>query len=224
MTIAAHITSTDPLGLATAGVINLKSITPSTPRNYLEAVNPGGRSIANAIKVLRPLIQYDIVYELLDTASLVLPFGVAVNTNFLLTSASCNSAPEKYPEVTVSCIRPSAANMIKAYSGGVAVVLTCVGGMGIVNKFGATSTAAFISSQASVSMKNLDAVDEVSGDFLVGGIYRYGFKLECQMEAYGEITIPVAAHATPNKPATPKETAEGWQIYPASFWKYLDPI
>jgi hypothetical protein len=218
---SVHITSTDPLGLGTAGVINVKSITPSTPRSYAEVLLSSGKYKADALKVLKPLDQFEIVYELLDTASLVLSFGVAVNTSYIITAANCACGPDKYPLVTVTCIKPTAINMLKASTEG--VTLTCVGGYGIVNKWGATSTGAFVSSNASISMQTLDAMDETSGDFLVGGLYYFGYKQEMSFEAYGAITAPAGAHATPNKPATPKETAEGWQIFPASFWKYMSP-
>jgi hypothetical protein len=216
----AHITSTDPLGLASAGIINLKSITPSTPRGYVEVLLADGKYSPTALKVIRPLEQWDIVYELLDTASLVLNFGVAFNTAFLLTAASCTCGPEAYPQVTVTAIKPSSAGMIKA---GTSKSLTCAGGFGIVNKWGATSALSFISSSCSISMQAIDAMHESTGDFLVDGLYRYGFKQECQAEAYAAIVAPVASHAFPNAPATPKETAEGLQVYSASWWTYLDP-
>jgi hypothetical protein len=221
MTVAHHITTADPLNLATAGVINLKSLTPSTQKGYAEVLLATGKYKASALKVLKPLEQWDIVYELLDTASLVVAFGAAVNTNYLVTAYACSCGPEKYPEVTLTCIKPSAANLIKAYAS--AISLTAVGGFGIVNKWGATSTDNFISSQCSISMQAIDRMHESSGDFMVGGIYRFGFKQECSAEAYGAITTPVGAHATPNKPTTPKETAEGAQSYTASWWTYLDP-
>ena len=71
-------------------------------------------------------------------------------------------------------------------------------------------------------MQAIDAMDEVSGDFMVDGIYRYGFKQECQIEAYGAITVTVGATAIPNDPTTPKETAAGRQVYSKSWWTYLD--
>jgi len=216
----AHITSTDPANLA-SDVIELRSIKPSTPRSYLEVLGNDGRYKASALKVLNPLSQWDLTYWLYDTASLVIPFGVALNTNYLVTAFSCQCDPQNYPVVNLSIIKPSAANLIKAYPNSVEV--TVVGGMGIVNKFGATSTASFISSQCSVSMQSLDAQHETSGDFEVGGIYRFGFKQEVQVAAYAAITIPGGAHASPNAPATPEETVDGWQIYNASFWTYLDP-
>jgi hypothetical protein len=218
---SVHITSTDPLGLGSDGVINVKSITPSTPRSYSEVLLSSGKYKADALKVLKPLEQFEIVFELLDTASLVLPFGIAVNTDYIITGASCACGPDKYPLVTVTCIKPTNITMLKASSAG--VTLTCVGGFGIVNKWGATAAEAFISSNCSVTMTALDSMDETSGDFLVGGLYYFGFKQEMSFEAYGAITAPAGAHASPNAPTTPKETAEGWQIYPASFWQYLDP-
>jgi len=215
-----HSTSEDPLDLAEAGVINLVSLTPSTPRSYVEVLLSTGKYSADALKVIRPLEQWEIVYELLDDASLVLPFGIAVNTNYLITAADATCQPEAYPLVSVSIIKPSSATMIKA---GTEYDFTIAGGYGIVNKWGATSASSFVSSAASISMQSLDLMDEASGDFLVDGIYRFGFKMECQAEAYAAIVTPVAAHATPNAPATPNEKREGPQTYSASWWTYLDP-
>lgn len=223
MTTAVHITSADPLDFAEEGVIELVSIKPSTPRSYAEVPNSAGKYIAAALKVLKPLEQWDITYRLLDTASLVLTFGVAVNTNYLLTAGACSCGPDKYPEVTVTAIKPSSAAMIKAYVGA-AITQTFVGGFGIVNKFGATSTASFISSQCSISSQALEAMHETSGDFEADSLYRYGFKQECNATAYAAIVIPVAAHATPNAPATPTENEAGFQTYEASWWTYLDPF
>jgi hypothetical protein len=217
---SVHISSSDPLGKASAGVINLTSITPSTPRSFVEVLLSTGKYDISSLKTIKPLEQWDLTYELLDTASLSLSLGVAQNTSYLITALSCSCAPDKYPEVNVTIIKPSAANKIKANGSGVAVAL--VGGFGVVNKFGATSTAAFVSSQMSISLQTLEAMEETSGDFMQAGIYHFGFKQECQAEAYAAITIPAGAHAQTNAPTTPKETREGWQIYPAAWWTYLD--
>lgn len=219
MTVA-HITSADPLGLAVAGVIDLRSITPSTPRSFVEVLLSSGKYLPSALKTIKPLEQWDLVYDLYDTASMAVILGVAMNTDYLVTALSCNCGPEKYPQVSLSIIKPSAANLIKA---GTSITVTMVGGFGIVNKWGATSSLSFISSGMSVSMQSIDAMHETSGDFLVDGIYRFGFKQECTAEAYDAIVTPVGAHAVPNAPTTPKETAEGLQTYSASWWTYLDP-
>lgn len=217
----AHITSSDPVDLAVAGSVNLKKLTPSTPRGYLEVMAPSGKMIPSGVRVLNPLQQWEIEYELLDDASLTLVFGAAVNTDYLITAASVNCQPKKNPIVNITVIKPSSAGMIKAYAG--TVELTLVGGEGIVNKFGATAAASFISSQATVSMQSLDADNETSGDFEADGIYRFNFKLDVTMEAYGAITIPAGADLVHNAPATPSEAPEDWQKYQASFSTYMDP-
>lgn len=221
MTLGVHITTADPLGYEAPGVIELVSIKESTPRSYGEVLNSAGKYLAAALKVLKPLEQWDMVYRLHDTASLAVVFGAAVNTNYMISSLSCSCGPDKKPELNISCIKPSSAAMIKAYAS--AISQTFVGGHGIVNKWGATSTASFISSQATVEMQNLEAMHETSGDFEADGIYRFGFKLACQLTAYGAITIPSGAHASPNAPVTPAQSEDGWQTYDASFWTYLDP-
>jgi hypothetical protein len=216
-----HISTTDPLGLADAGVVNLISITPSQSKTFAEVLESAGKYIAAAIKTTQPLDQFECVYELLDDADVDVVLGVAFNTSYLVTAVSCSCGPDKYPQLTVTAIKPSSAGMIKANGAG--ITLNFVGGFGIVNKFGATAASAFISSQSSVSMQSLEAMDETSGDFLADGIYRFGFKEECSVEAYGVITAPTGATAIPNQPATPKESREGWQVYSASWWTYLDP-
>jgi hypothetical protein len=216
-----HISTTDPLGLAVAGEVNLVSITPSQSKSFAEILGPDGLYIAAALKTTKPLDQIECVYDLLDSASVDVVLGVAFNTSYLVTAVSCSCGPDKYPQLTVTAIKPSSAGMIKAY--GTGITLNYVGGFGIVNKFGATAASAMISSQSSVSMQSLEAMDETSGDFLADGIYRFGFKEEASCEAYGAITTPTGAHAITNQPATAKESREGWQVYSASWWTYLDP-
>jgi len=221
MTLGVHITSTDPLDYADPGVIELVSIKPSTPRSYAEAINSEGKALAAALQILKPLEQWDLVYRLHDTAALDVMFGVAVNTSYLVMAASLSCSPDKQPLLTITAIKPSNAAMIKA--NGTGFTFSVVGGFGIVNKHGATSTASFISSQASVSVQMLEAMHETTGDFETDGIYQFVPKLEAQVTAYAAITTPVGAHATPNAPTTPTETEDGWQVFEASFWTYLDP-
>lgn len=216
-----HISSDDPLDLAEAGVINLTGINWSQSKGYVEILSPAGLYLAAALKATKPLDQVQVDYELLANASLTVALGALINTDYLISAITCACGPDKYPAVSVTAIKPSAPGLVKEY--GSAIDLTFAGGFGIVNKFGATSASAFVSSNCSISMQQLEAMHETSGDFLADSIYRYGFKQEVSCEAYGAIVIPVGAHASPNAPASPKETREGWQIYSASFWTYLDP-
>lgn len=218
MTVA-HITTADPLGFASAGVINLVSMTPSQNSGVVEVLGPDGVFIAAAVKKTKPLDQLDNVYELLDTASLAVIFGAILATNYLPSTWSCNCGPEKYPEVALGVIKPSAAGLLKANAAPKTV--TAVGGFGIVNKWGATSTKSFVSSQSTVEQLAIDVMDEASGDFAALGIYRYGFKQSCTVVAYGPITPPVGATVVTNGPTAPTEARDQMQTYTASWWTYL---
>ena len=210
----------DPLGLGsiTDGPILVTDITGGPRKDYAEVLGGDARYIDSAVKELRPIEEWTISYELLTGASLTVPLGVPVNTNYLVTAVSGSSGPDAYPTASVTAIKPSNANKIKNYVGA-AVTFDMVGGFGIVNKHGMTAASAFISTSASISMSTAEALEETSGDYLLGGIYHYGFKLEGSGEAYGAITIPANAKLTDSDT---RESREGWQTYSASWWSYVD--
>ena len=216
-----HITTADPIGLGSldgSSGINIKGVSGGPVRNYLESIAGNGKPISAAVKSLKPIEEYTIEYELLDGASFTLAFGVAVNTNYLVTAFNANCGAEVRPTCSVTVIKPSAANLIKAYAG-TACSITIAGGMGIVEKWGATAAGSFVTSQCSISMQTLEAMNETSGDYDVGGIYQYAFKKECTVEAYGAITLPTSYLTAETK----REGADQIQIFAKSFWSYMDP-
>jgi hypothetical protein len=217
-----HVTSADPLGLGTldgSNGINVVAINGGPVRQFHEVLAGNGKYIGSAVKILKPIEEWTVDYELLDGASFSLAFGVLVNSSYLVTAFSASHGAENRPTVSVTAMKPSAANLIKAYAGG-AVSVTLAGGFGIVEKWGATAAAAFLSAQCSISMQTLEGMDETSGDFMVGGIYHYGFKKEVSVEAYGAITVPAGSHYGESKK---RQGRDQIQIYSTPFWSYMDP-
>lgn len=219
-----HMVTADPLGLGTAnGIIHLVGLRGGPSKEFHEVLGGAGKYRADGVVTLRPVEVWQISYELLEGASLTLAFGVAVNTNYLITGASANCVNSDYPQITVDVIKPSAANLIKAYTGTVQLVIE--GGYGVVNKFGSTSTKDFASSSCTIEMQSIDIPKEVAADgisdYAVGDIYRYGFKESCTAQAHGAITTPVGAYV-PEQPI--EETRDNVKLYNASWWKYMDPM
>ncbi len=217
-----HVTSADPLGIGTldgSNGINIVNIAGGPERQFHEVLAGNGKFIQAAVKILKPIEMWTIDYELLDAASFSLAFGVLVNSNYLVSAFQANCGAEVRPTISVSAMKPSAANLVKAYAGG-AVVVTMAGGFGIVEKWGATSAGQMVSSSCNISMQTLEGMNETSGDFDVGGIYHYAFKKNVSIEAYGAITPPALSHYGESKK---REGRDGIQIYSMPFWYYLDP-
>jgi hypothetical protein len=219
-----HIATADPLGIGTldgSTEINVTELSGGNVKEFHEVLAGNGRHIQAAVKELRPNEEWSIAYELLDGAAFSLAFGVPVNTDYLITSFSASCGPDSRPTVNVTAIKPSAAGKIKSYAGGGAITIAMSGGFGIVEKWGATSTGAFLSSSCNISMQTLEAMEETSGDFLDAGIYHYGFKKEVSVEAYAAITPPANSKVTD---APTRESREGWKVFASSFWLYMDAI
>jgi len=216
-----HIAGSDPLGIGsiTGGVINIVDISGGPRSDFHEVLASSGKFINSAVKALRPIEEWSIQYELLDTASFSVAFGALVNTDYIVTSLSASCGPDARPTVQVTAIKPSAAAKVKAY--GSAITFTMSGGFGIVDAFGATSSSAFLSSSCNITMQTLEAMEETSGDYLDDGIYHYGFKKEVSVEAYGAITEAATGKVTDSDT---RESRDGWKIFAKSFWLYLDAI
>lgn len=212
-----HAHTDDPLGLADETGIILVDKNGGVRKDFVEMLAADGRFIAAAVVELKPVEEYQLTYELRDAGGLTLAFGVAVNTNYILTAGSVKCGSGAYPTVDVTALKPSNINKLKAYTGA-AIELAVAGGFGMVNKFGATFSKG-ISSGASVSMQTAEAMEETSGDYLEAGLYYYGFKLEATAEAYDSITLPVGAFS--GQPLDTKTSRDGWKTYAAAWWQYL---
>jgi hypothetical protein len=220
-----HVVSEDPLGLATVdGVIHLIGVRGGPQKEFHEVMGGAGKYRSDGVVTLRPVETYQVTIELLAGATLTLAFGVAVNTNYMITGASVNCSDSDYPQVTIDVIKPSSANKIAAYDG--TIELEVVGGFGVVNKFGATAAADFAASSCSVEMLSIDVPQEAAvagvSDYCVGGIYRYGFKKSCTAQARGVITPPASGAYVTEQPT--EETRDGVKLYNASWWEYMDAV
>lgn len=217
------ISTGDPLGLgAIDGTtpINVTDLSIGERVENLEAMAGNSKWIENAVIQMKPHDELSITYELLAGASFSVGLGVAINTDWLITALTANMSTDTYPTISITAMKPSAANKIKPYIIG-AVSFSLLGGLGIRNTFGASSSDCFTSSSVSISMLEADILEDTSGDFCIAGIYRYGFKEEVSVEAYDTITIPSDAHKIDNDA---REGRDAWQTSAANFWTYLDSV
>jgi hypothetical protein len=214
--------SDDPLGLASA-VIQLVDVTGGPVKDYSETLGDNAKWIAAANKVLRPREEGSCSYELLDTASLVVAFGAAVNTNYIITSMSASMSSTARPTVQVGWMKPSAIAKLKAY--GTSMSVTIGGGFGVVSTLGCTiagtPAAAAVSASLSIEMQTADAGLGSDADYIAAGLYYYGFKKVCQLTAYGAITLPAGGKSTAEETALGRD---GWKTFSKSWYEYMDPI
>lgn len=210
----------DPLGLA-GDEIQLTDVQQAAVKDYSESLGDSAKYVTNATKALRPRDEGSCSYELFDTASLVAAFGAAVNTDYIITGLSANLSATARPTVTLNWIKPSAIAKLKAY--GSSVSQTIGGGFGVVNLFGASiaGSAEAISATVSIEMQTADAGLGTDADYVPAGLYYYGFKRSVSLQAYGVITIPAAGYST-NKNDTGTLGREGWKVFSADWWEYLD--
>jgi len=212
----------DPLGIGTidgSNAINVTEVSGGDRNDFHEVIAGNGKYIESAVKIIKPREEWTIGLELLDGAAFSLAFGVAVNTDYLVTSFSANCTPDTRPVISITAMKPSSAAKIKAYFGG-ATTVAIAGGFGIVEDWDCSSVDAFLSSQTSISMQTAEAMEETSGDFLDGGLLQWAFKQETSVEAYGTITLPGTAH---QPSGDIRRSRDGWKIFAASYWQYLDP-
>jgi hypothetical protein len=222
----AFVSTADPAGLATSdGLIQLVGLTPSNEHDWVEGISGSGQYVANGLVKLRPLEIWNLEYEVYDGGTLSVAFGVPINTSYLITAFSARCEVESRAKVSMTIIKPSNANKIQ--STGATIEIDVVGGVGIVNKWDATSTGNCISSSCSVSMQQLTDTEEVPtagvSDIVEGGLLQYLFVQECSLESRAAIVLPEGAILLSN-PSTPAETNQGWQTYSASWKVYLDPV
>ena len=216
------VAADDPLGLA-GDFIQLENVTSQEIKERHEVIGDLAKYITNAVVEKRPRTEGTSTYRLLDTASLVLPMGVAVNTNFVITGISGSYTQEDNPIVTVNWVQFSAIAKLLPYTTPANAIETLTGGYGVTALFGATlpvSTSP-ISSDFSIEVLTGDAGLGLDADYIDGGMYYYGFKRVVNASAYGVITIPAGGYETSRDDGTTK-APEGWENYSASWFEYLD--
>lgn len=217
----AHAHTSDPLGLATASDIILVGVSGGVRKEWVEVLSELGVYIKDAALTpfaIKPVEEFTIEYEV-RKSSLVIPLGVMVNTNYLVTSASAKSDSSSYPTASVTVIKFSNVNKLLATPSAPGD-LTVIGGFGLVNKWGATVTGG-ISASTSISMQQVEAMEETSGDYMQEGYVQYGFKQECTIESY---TVLSDANCGTGTHVTSRDTGTGrdkLKTFSVSFFKYL---
>lgn len=202
----------DPLALADGSAIVLVSLDGGPRQDHVTSTNEAGQPFAPAAVKARE--EGTVVYEV-RSGSLVVPFGAAVNTYYMVLSMSVSQSPTAYVQVTVNWIKPSAANMIYAFE---SHTETITGGTGIRNLFGATlgTNGCAISCSMSLSGEQLEALTSIGTDYCHGGLATLGYRKEVTLEATAAITIPAGGYYTAK--ATPKKSRDGWDTYSASWF------
>jgi hypothetical protein len=215
------IATEDPLGIGTidgSSAINVANVNGTTKNNFHETMAGNGQYLEAAVKLIKPVGEFQVDYELLDGAEFSIACGVLVNSLYVVTALSASTSAESRPTVSVTVLQPSAPAMLRAYENPIEIEME--GGFGVVEKWGMASTGSFISTTGSVAMQTADTTAETGGDYLDGGLYYFGFKFEVTAEAYSAITA--ADYHVTDLPE--RKSKEGWKIHSVSAWKYLDAI
>lgn len=202
----------DPLALATGSAIVLVALDGGPRQDHITSTNEAGQPFEPAAVKARE--EGTVTYEV-RSGTIAIPFGAAVNTNYMVLSMSVSQSPTAYVQVTVNWIKPSAANMIYAFE---AHTETITGGTGIRNLFGATlgTNGCAISCSMSLSGDQLEALTSIGTDYCHGGLATLGYRKEVTLEATAAITIPTPGYYTAK--ATPKKSRDGWDTYSASWF------
>lgn len=203
----------DPLILADGSAIVLVSIDGGSRRDYITSTNESGQPFAPA--AIKSRDEGTIVYEI-RSGTIAIPFGAAVNTDYMVTGMSVSQSPTSYVQVTVNWLKPSSSAMIYAFE---AHTETITGGTGIRNIFSATiaSPSCAVSCSMSLSAEQIEALSSVGTDYCgADSIATFGYRKEITLEAYGAITIPAGGYYTAK--AAPKKSRDGWDIHSASWF------
>jgi len=215
MPVFSHAHTDDPLGLATAAGVVLRTLEGGPVSDWNEVKSTAGYYITAGVKEMKPRNVYRMTYEVMPGNNLTVPLGVLVNSDFYITSMSVDQNSTQNVRVTVEAVEPSDPTMFNAYE---TESYTITGGFGVQNKFGSTSTDCFITGSLSVSMEFTEDMHETSGDFCIGGIRGHSFKENHTQTAYGPITLKsnarrVRAPIATESNASAVHTAE-WFFYP----------
>jgi hypothetical protein len=220
MATFGHTHSADPLGKATDDTIILKSVRGGERKQFSEVLSSSSAYIAAAAVALKPHELWVVEYEVVS-ATLTLALGSMINTNYLVTGLSAQCSFDKYPTVSVTCIKPSAAAKFTAKQTGTVSVTS---GFGIVNKWGATFSQG-VSSSMNLSMRTAEAMTETPAagvsDYIAAGLTVYAMRKDFSVQAYDAITLPTGGYPTEVNGATPDSSNEGWQIFKASWFSYV---
>lgn len=203
-------TSDDPLGLADGTTIILISHDPAAVQDAIETQNESGEFIdADAVK---PRTEHSVEYEL-ASGSHAFTMNAPMNTDYLITSLAINQMNSSRVRVTATITKPSAAAKILTT---ISKTVTVVGGIGIQNLFGITTSACVLSCNGTISGTTLEALQSDGLDYCAAGLATYGLKNTVTAEAYGAMTKPSGGFAT--SISAPKKSNTGFDIHSLSFF------
>jgi hypothetical protein len=205
----------DLLSLATASDVIVTQSDGGAQSQFVEVLGPGGFYVPEGAVAIRPRSLFNVSFTLVG-GTLTLNFGVAIQTNYFLLGASVSCASENHPTASLNFAQFTAPAMFNAADSGVAEV-AILGGLGVVNLFGATAAGA-IRSSLNISTQQVETLNPTGGDLQVGGFALYGLKREVTIESTSAITTPVGAKVT----ASPtRASANGPTIFVKTWFDYL---
>lgn len=201
----------DPLGLADGTSVILLSHDPAEVKDAIESQDETGEFIsADAVK---PRTEHRVEYELTDAGPTVFTMNAPMNTEYLITSLSINQTNSSKVRVSATVIEPSAAAKLLTTT---SKTVSVVGGIGIKNLFGITTTACVLSCNATISGATLEAMQSDGLDYCAAGLGTYGLKNTVTAEAYGAMTKPSGGFAT--SISAPRKSNTGFDIHSLSFF------
>lgn len=181
--------SDDPLGLATAGDIILVSKTSGVKNSFVEAAAETGKYKQAAVKTVRPFTEYTLEYEL-RSSNLVLPFGAAVATDYVIFGCSVSQSNQAYVRVSVNVRKYTLIAMFDATSSP-DVTVTVTGGFGVVDVTGWTLTGCPQVANYSVAGEETGTMHATSGDFCTAGVLLHRLKKTWHIETTGTVSTPL---------------------------------
>lgn len=182
-------TTDDPLGLATAGDIILVNKTAGVKNSFVEAAAETGKYKQAAVKTIRPYTEHTLEYEL-RSSNLVLPFGAAVATDYVIFGCSVSQSNQAYVKVSVNVRKYTSIAMFDA-TNSPDVTVTVTGGFGVVDVTGWTLTGCPQVANYSVAGEETGTLHATSGDFCTGGILLHRLKKTWHIETTGTVSTPL---------------------------------
>lgn len=179
-------TSDDPLALATAGDIILTGKTFGVRNQFVEAAAETGKLKQAAVKTVRPFTEYTLTYQL-RSSSLVLPFGAAVNTDYVIFGCSVTQKNDAYVTVQVNVRKYTLIAMFDA-TNSPDVTVTVTGGFGVVDTTGWTITGCPQTANYTVGGEETGTLHATSGDFCTGGVLLHRLKKTWTIETTGTVS------------------------------------
>lgn len=214
-------TSDDVLALATAGDIILTDTTYGVRNTFVEAAAETGKYKQSAVKTIRPYTEFTNSYQL-RSSNLVLPFGVAVATNYFIFGCSVTQVNTDYVRAVVNIRQYTTAAMFDA-ANSPDISVTVTGGFGVVDTTGWTLTGCPQSANYSVAGEETGTLHATSGDFCTGGVLLHRLKKTWSITTTGTVTTPLTNCNLTAPLDIQKDNTGELHISSVTGFIYLDP-